>query len=221
MGAGLQIINDFGVVQLDANYFNLEFKYKFQNTVAAGVKQYWLGTNGYKNEVIAVGQTNGCYVNVARTSSNQICVTSFANAATNLTFYVFGVPEQGGGGNCGFQIFNETGQRVFAYDKSYMRVVRAYRTTDNVESAGGRNVVNLGSGTYAAVNSSNRRLMLQHVEPYSGPPRALKVDALSVNGGMIDATPQWKVYPSGQGGWATAYRNDVGGWVTVIDVSGL
>ena len=221
MAAGLQIVNDSGIVQIDENYFNFEFKYKFQYAIAAGINQYTIGTNGYSNEVVAVGETGVGYVNISRTASNQIVITTFATSATTLTFYVFGTPDQSTNGNAGMQIFNSAGQIIFSYTRSYMRVVYSYRTTDNVQSTGGANAVTLGGGTYAAINSSNRRLFMQHVPPYTGPPYALLIDAVRVNGSYIDATPQWKIATAGQGSWQTLYRNDTGGWVTVFDVSGL
>lgn len=221
MTAGLQIINDSGIVQLDENYFNLEFKHKFQYAIAAGVNQYVIATNGYGNEVVDIGETGVGYVNISRTAAKQITITTFANSATTLTFYVFGTPDQVATGNAGLQIFNGTGQITFSCSRNYMRVIYAYKTIDDVLSSGGGNAVTLGAGVYAAVSSSNRRLFMEHIQPYTGPPYALRIDALRVNGSYIDASPQWIKAAIGQGSWQTLYRNNVGGWVTVIDVSGL
>ena len=217
MTAGLQIINDNGVVQLDENYFNLEFKHKFQYAIAAGVNQYPIATNGYGNEVVAVGETGIGYVSISRTAANQIVITTFAQAAATLTFYVFGTPDQTATGNAGLQIFNGAGQLTFSCSRNYMRVVHSYKTLDDVNSSGGGNAVTLGAGVYAAVSSSNRRFFAQR----DSGGWALRIDALRVNGSYIDASPQWKDYASGQGSLMPLYQNDAGGWVTVMDVSGL
>lgn len=218
MTAGLQIINDSGIVQLDENYFNLEFKNKFQYAIATGVNQYTITTNGYGNEVVAVGETGNGYVSISRTAANQIIITTFATAATTLTFYVFGTPDQTATANAGMQIFNSAGQITFSATQNYMRVVHSYKTLDDVNSSGGGNAVTLSAGVYAAVSSSNRRLFMQSVDERMP---ALRIDALRVNGSTVDASPQWKIVPRGQFSYETLYKNDIGGWVTIIDVSGL
>lgn len=218
MTAGLQIINDNGVVQLDENYFNLEFKNKFQYAIATGINQYAIATNGDGNEVVAVGETGVGYVNIARTAANQIVITTFATAATTLTFYVFGTPDQTATANAGMQIFNSAGQITFSATQNYMRVVASYKTLDDVNSSGGGNAVTLGAGVYAAVSSSNRRLFMNSIDTGA---KALRIDALRVNGSTIDASPQWRYAQTGGGAYETLYKNDVGGYVTVIDVSGL
>ena len=219
MTAGLQIINDSGVVQLDENYFNLEFKNKFQYAIATGINQYTITTGGYGNEVVAVGETGVGYVNIARTASNKIVITTFSTAATTLTFYVFGTPDQTATANAGMQIFNSAGQITFSATQNYMRVVHSYKTLDiaNMRYAS-VNPITLGAGIYAAVSSSNRRLFMQSVDERLP---ALRIDALRVNGSTVDASPQWKIVPRGQFSYQTLYENGIGGWVTVIDVSGL
>ena len=222
MAAGLQIINDSGIVQIDENYSNLEFFSKISVGVGVGngIKTTFT-TSAPVNEVIAIGETGSGWAFVTRNSAGNWTLTSFMTVATTVTLYSFGTPSQTTTGNSGLQIFNGSGQVTFHYSKNYMRVVDCFAVPSlaSPTQTGGAGAKSYAAGkSYAVIYSSARRTVLVNdVSKIVG----VLIDAVRVSGVTVSPCTGYAYYVQGNFSRGVQFSNGVGGWAIVINVTNL
>jgi hypothetical protein len=137
MAAGLQIFNDSGFVQIDANYLNMELKQRGNFSLPGN------GTGAQKridiqfageSPIIAINCSDYCFPFVSGRNGNTTTFSIYNSSANNVSgeFYIFDNSNNNSLSDSGFQVFNEQGRLVFDAGKLYMRVLDNF----SVESSG-------------------------------------------------------------------------------------
>lgn len=241
MQAGLQIVNANGIVQIDQNYLNLEYRTKYTITEsgwvgmspqsAAGTSSALNGvpqrvltltftTPGYDNEVI-VARADGAAFAVKSKVGNTW--TLIANNATTLTAWLFSSPDNTPVGSAGFEVRRGDGALAFSSDKKYMKPVWSGKVPDHTgfNSFLGSYGVTLQSGDYAAAlcGARDAAIVIAGAE-YNGGRSMITRDGVTISGGSISVGDAfWQVIPTIYEGSSTDKSS--GGWLTVVDVSNL
>lgn len=126
MPAGLQIINDNGVVQIDENYKNLEFKGKYDVYIPDYNQTGYLNTPGYASEVVAIGDTGDDNVmlwsKTGAPGGYEYQLRKTNNGPRTIPVYVFGEPAAPAASGVGLQVFNGSGQLTYDSQRKYMKV---------------------------------------------------------------------------------------------------
>lgn len=128
MAAGLQVFNDSGFIQIDANYLNMELKQKgsfsLPGTGTGAQKRVDIQYTG-EAPIIAINCTDYCFPFVSGKTGNATTFSIYNASANNVTgeFYIFDNSDNNNLSNSGFQVFNEQGRLVFDAGKLYMRVL--------------------------------------------------------------------------------------------------
>lgn len=146
MPEGLQIFNDAGFVQIDANYLNMELKNRGSGVIppsnmAAGGAQsssITFTVNG-ENPAIAVisERMAACYLISRSGSSFTFAIYNGEDANNSVEWFQFDNSSAEGAGNSGLQVFNGGGRLVFDSNKKYLRVLDYWeRGTGNLETRG-------------------------------------------------------------------------------------
>lgn len=138
MPSGLQIRNDYSTIQIDENWKNYGFKYKFPVTLTLinngltdyGIYDYRFTVTG--SAVLVAFRSPDFHV-IPRESSFdgvtwafnwriQISVPPFVAQTATVEFYIFDVPTSESFSNVGIEVFNAVGERVFHSDMGLMRI---------------------------------------------------------------------------------------------------
>lgn len=132
MPEGLQIFNDSGYIQIDADYLNMELKQKGtfnlpgSNTanggsISSGVQ---ISFNG-ESPVIAIKSTTFCCAYPLSRSGNTFNFYIYNGDGQDCTgeYFIFDNSSSEGAGSSGLQVFNGQGRLVFDSNKKYLRVL--------------------------------------------------------------------------------------------------
>jgi hypothetical protein len=221
MQAGLQIVNANGIIQIDQNYLNLEYRTKYSATGTT----LTFTTPGYANEVVAV-RADGAGFYVKSKSGNTWTIA--ASASTTITAWLFSEPTTATG-NSGFEIYRGDGALAFAADKLYMKPVWSGKVPDSTASGsvyGG--VINdysvpLTSGNYAAALCGQRRAVYPNDMGAQGVWSLVKWDGVKVGstGATVGAMFESMLPSDPSAGLGDGVGQSAGGWLTIIDVSNL
>lgn len=172
MPAGLTIVNDGNVVQIDENFRNLALYSKqvvnisttFQNSQPGGAVYTGTATvPAGTPHVVAIAATAGVALGPQTTAGS---LSLYARAQIQATVYVFAAPPAAAGSGVGLQVFNAAGEPVFDAALPYMRVAAAVQVPNRVN---GNDVpysyTGLPAGTYAVVASHSREYAVMTFVP--------------------------------------------------------
>jgi hypothetical protein len=133
MGAGLQIFNDSGFIQIDGDMLNMEMVAKGAVTIGGtnsgqngNVSTVDISVAG-ENPVIAIASPGFCCAYLYSRSGSTFTFRIFNGeaGAQNVEYFIFD-NSGGSAGNSGFQVFNAAGRLVFDSNKKYMRVLDTF-----------------------------------------------------------------------------------------------
>lgn len=140
MGSGLQIFNDSGFVQIDADYLNLELKQKGSFSLAgsntanggstsSGVQINFTG----ESPVIAIKSTTFCCAYPLSRSGSTFSFYIYNGDGADCTgeYFIFDNSSNESLSNSGFQVFNAAGRLVFDAGKRYLKVLDYWQIDDN------------------------------------------------------------------------------------------
>lgn len=140
MPEGLQVFNDSGFIQIDANYLNLELKQRGSfnlagsNTANGGSTSSGLSVtvNG-ESPVIAIQSTTFCCAYPLSQNGNSFTfyIYNGDNQACSGEYFVFDNSSADQASDSGFQVFNPQGRLVFDAGKKYLRVLEYWQVDDN------------------------------------------------------------------------------------------
>lgn len=142
MPAGVQIIGDSGVIQIDQNYFNVELQSKQTISTIAG-EAIWQA--GQSRLVVTTNINTAPYVAIkpianeiglwrSELSGSTLTLTYFCQApiGTQIQVYFFGNPSSSPS-NFGLQVFNELGELTYDSNRKYARVLLKISGNDDVD----------------------------------------------------------------------------------------
>lgn len=164
MSAGLQITNDHGVVQIDADYKNLCFIRKYSVVTSSITSNSGIRAEGsfaapsISNRILALRTSEPAAV-----SQSGDTYTIKTRNPTTVDAYLFAnTPTTAGSSGAGILVCNGAGEIVFSSDQKYMRVAAAVQVPNGAvpdDSSGFGNFVysSLGNGTYAVALSHQRQ----------------------------------------------------------------
>lgn len=140
MPEGLQVFNDYGFIQIDANYLNLELKRRGtfnlngSNTanggsVSSGVQIDFVG----ESPVIAIRSSTFCCAYPLGRNGNtfNFYIYNGDNQACSGEYFIFDNSSGDSASNSGFQVYNPQGRLVFDAGKYYLRVLDFWEVNDN------------------------------------------------------------------------------------------
>jgi hypothetical protein len=140
----MQIFNDSGFIQIDADYLNMELKSRGSGTIAPSNMASGGPTNSYiqvtvtgEAPVLAVLSAGFVASWLMSRSGNTFTFNIFngENANTAVEWFVFDNSSNEGPGNSGIQIFNAQSRLVFDSNKKYLRVLDYWeRNNSNLET---------------------------------------------------------------------------------------
>lgn len=121
MPAGLQIVGEHGVLQIDENYRNLSLRLRGTD---ASMSSLLIPAISYTNPLIAIrtADVGGGLIYQYSASGADLSFNVYGNA---VTYWVFDVPINTSN-TVGFQVFNSSGQLVFDTKNEYLKVVGVY-----------------------------------------------------------------------------------------------
>lgn len=132
MPEGLQIFNDSGFIQIDANYLNMELKSKGSAVIGPsnmanggstiGKVSFSVGGENPSIAFISSGMA-ACYLASRSGSTFTFEIYNGENANNTVEWFVFDNSNNDGAGNSGLQVFNAVGRLVFDSNKKYLRVL--------------------------------------------------------------------------------------------------
>ena len=132
MPEGLQVFNDSGFVQIDANYLNMELKSKGSAVIGPsnmanggsliGKISFTVGGETPAVAVISSGYV-ACYLASRSGNSFTFEIYNGESANTSVEWFVFDNSNNEGVGNSGLQVLNAAGRLVFDSNKKYLRVL--------------------------------------------------------------------------------------------------
>jgi hypothetical protein len=141
MPAGIQILNDFGTVQIDDTSPVLALREKVSVPMAlTGVSNYYFGSislSNYINPMVAVRCDQLCYLQSVNFSTNPATVHFRTNVPATVTAYCFDRIGALSGG-LGFAVWNAAGQIMFEAASKPAIVVATGANTMNVAVPAGR-----------------------------------------------------------------------------------
>lgn len=140
----MQIFNDAGFIQIDADYLNMELKSRGSGTIAPSN----LANGGSQSSVLyvdVVGEApliavissgfTASYLVSRSGNSFRFAIYNGENANTSVEWFIFDNSSNEGAGNSGMQIFNAQGRLVFDSNKKYMRVLDYWQNDDPSEQS--------------------------------------------------------------------------------------
>lgn len=127
MGAGFQVFNDSGNIQIDADYSNYVLTGKGTSTTGAGSEftgNYAAIGSGKKNSIIAIRSSTFAYVfNKLDSSGNVVHYVFTFGGAASFDWWVFAA-DPPAPTNSGFEVYNAQGQVVFSANGKYLKLLR-------------------------------------------------------------------------------------------------
>lgn len=230
MPAGLTIVNDGNVVQIDENYRNLVLHSKqtvsiatqFQSSSVSGT--VYTGTASVPAgvpHVVAIAAPAGVALG-PQTAAGVLSL--FARAQTQATVYVFAAPGASGA-TAGLQVFNAAGEPVFDSTLQYMRVAASVQVPNRVTPTDTAfSFTGAPSGTYAVAATHSREYATLPSVPGLGRTLVRFRDFFTVTGTgfsvsnlpVFIAPGQENATFTEQNFWALA-----GSTVLLVDVAGL
>ena len=232
VNAGLEIYNNANVLQIDANYSNLEFKGKYAVVLTSSGKNPvgTLTTPGYAGEVLAIGAAPSPVALTGRSNNvwslEALPVNGAAAPNQTITVYLFAkataaVPAHA----AGLVVLEASGAVTYSSATPYMKVAWAGRVPDSSGTdVPGLAMNSLPSGTYAALLCSPRYGWYggQSSDSLTVAFRAMDGVQVTANGGSVQLLRD--LYTSGstgpnQIGYHITQR--AGGDLLLLDVSNL
>lgn len=233
MSAGLQIINDYGVLQVDEGFKNLEFKEKRIISIPGGGLSVVMETPGYRTEVIAIGPSdepnwNSAYGILSKQGGlgrmRYELTSGIASDSANVELYIFGEPDVSAGHD-GLAVYDAAGEIVFNAARKYMKVVEQFRFGDRTDNI----IFRFGLPYKPAVVLSHTRIRGYRYSVIPDRP-VIAFDMVGIYGSEAGG---WICFAGNyQSNWAwgngltlpldcPVWIQPVGGFVIFLDVSGL
>ncbi|QBC44471.1 hypothetical protein [Iodobacter fluviatilis] len=153
--AGLRVFTPSGVLQIDSNYKNLEFRRKVQLTsvldswgqAGQGVASF-SALPGEENAILALAPAPNTGGVAYWRKDGGVHRFYTSGGGQSFTVYVFAEPLQYAPSGCGLRIRSADGQIVFSSEKRYMRVVAMAPPEGTVEAVA--SLAGVISGGYSA-----------------------------------------------------------------------
>lgn len=137
MGAGFQVFNESGNIQIDADYNNYVMTGKGTLTTANSAVGYTASiSSGKKNSIFAFRGTGFAAVfNSLDSAGNVVHNIMSGTTSVTLDWWVFAADPPGASNN-GFEVYNSVGQRVFQGTEKYLKLLRFDTTSVNAGTNG-------------------------------------------------------------------------------------
>lgn len=229
MPSGAQIINDAGIVQIDENFYCLEFKQRMDIWLASG-SPVTITTPGFTDEVLAIGAASVPVTVESKPAANQYVLSTrndYNTGGAAVPIYIYGRASNAVVTSAGLEIRNGSGEITFQSGRPIAKVVHASRVPDAPEYNGGPGLTHgfdsLPSGNYAVALSAPRAGLFFVPDAQGvGAPILLMSDLMraTANGATLELLP-YKIVGIHYEPPHWDIQQPIGGWMTIFDVTGL
>lgn len=149
---GLQVIGDHGVVQIDQNYFNLQFKQSGSVTTSGIANSYVEFSVTANHPMIVLKSPDAVATIIATTrSGNTFTYRIAAAGAVTVYWYLFDSSVVTPSGGWGLQVFNPAGQLTFDSGTRVLKVANFFANVSVGSGTTGGKIADLPSGNWGTV----------------------------------------------------------------------